>query len=91
MARDIREGGKYNITASIRNETAAPVTVHADCVVVGTGGTEALDTRTVAIEAGGTANVKFNDTSTLGKGDYGATVTVAEDASATGSDTFRIK
>jgi len=92
-ARDIRYGGKYNITATVRNDGLDGVTVHVDCGVEGDSGNQTLSTREVTIAPGESANVKFNDKSTLGKGEYTATVTVQEDpdVGTNNSDTFQIK
>ena len=94
-ARDVRLGGKYNITASIRNDAASAVTIHVDCEVEDSaGGVQGLTTRVATIAPGETANVKFNDYSDSSKvsaGQCTAWVTVQEDPTADGSDTFRLK
>ncbi|MBL7224460.1 MAG: hypothetical protein ISS72_11475 [Candidatus Brocadiae bacterium] len=94
-SRDIRLGGKYNITASIRNEGPAAVIIHVDCEVEDSStDIQQLTTREVTIEPGVTANVKFNDYSDSSKVSAGmctAWITVEEDPTAEGSDTFKLK
>jgi len=93
VARGIREGGKYNITAKIRNDSPAQVTIHVDCLVDGEGDGELLPAREVTIAAGETATVKFNDVSQVVAGDYTAIVAVEEDPDVGENDldTFRVK
>ena len=99
VARDIRVGRKYNITASIRNGTSEEVSVVVLCAVDSLDDpdpeapAQTLDARLVTIAPGGTATVKFNDSSdsSLSKGNYVATVTVQDCPDAEDFDTFRIK
>ena len=97
VARDIRVGRKYNITASIRNGTSEEVSVVVLCAVDSLDDpgvpTQSLDARSATIAPGETATVKFNDSSdsSLSKGNYVATVTVQDCPDAEDFDTFRIK
>jgi Tol biopolymer transport system component len=94
VAVDIRQGGKYNITANVKNETAGPLTLTVHCTVEDAQGhVQVLAPRPVSLASGSTAPVKFNDTSSLPKGTYTATVTVDgyPDVGDSNWDTFLIK
>ena len=93
-ARDIRLGGKYNILATVSNTTAQAVEVLVECETDdGAGNGESLLPRLVAVGAGQTVDVKFNDYSDSGlpKGTYVATVTIPGHDEVGEQDTFRIR
>jgi len=91
VARDIRLGARYNIQAKIKNTGVAVALIHVDATVSGEGGPQELVTQVVSIDPGTQANVLFKDRCTVPRGTYTVTVTVQEDATATGSDTFKVK
>ena len=92
VARDIRLGAKYNITATIRNNGTAPVTVSANCTILqGSAEQQSLPLREVAIGAGATAQVKFDDVSTVARGTYTAAVGVDGTDAILVSAPFRVK
>ena len=76
-AANMRQGGKYNITAAISNDSTGALDLTVQCLVEDSqGGWQDLAPRTLTLAAGATGTVKFNDYSTLPKGTCTATVTV---------------
>ena len=77
------------------NENAtAPVTITASVVILDSNGAvvDTLLDKTVTIDAGGKANIKWDDATTLPAGSYTAKVTIAdEDLPEEATDAFEVK